>query len=103
MNVLFDTTPEEKRVQAGQVWQLGQHLLYCGDSASDDFIRLCKQSQASFAFADPPYNAGVASWDRGFQWQHDYLPDVAPIVAVTPGIASMRDLVNWVKLARILR
>lgn len=76
-------------VTAGQWWQLGKHLLYCGDSSSEEFITNAKG--ATFAFADPPYNAGKADWDHGFQWQHDYLADAADIVAVTPGISAVAD------------
>lgn len=78
-------------VQLGQWWKLGQHLLYCGDSASEVFLNRCKQAEAHFVFADPPYNAGVDEWDSGFEWKHDYLSEVAPIVAVTPGISAIRD------------
>jgi DNA modification methylase len=83
-----------KGVEPGQLWKLGRHLLYCGDSSSETFINLCKQSEASFAFADPPYNAGVDVWDVGFEWKHDYLSDVAPVVAVTPGISAIKDFMG---------
>lgn len=81
-------------VRPGQTWRLGRHLLYCGDSSSEQFINLCKQSGASFAFADPPYNAGVAEWDNDFVWKHDYLSQVAPTVAVTPGISAIKDFMR---------
>lgn len=83
-----------KIIEPGQVWQLGQHLLYCGDSASGYFVDLATKSTPSFAFADPPYNAGVAEWDKDFQWQHDYLSTIAPIVAVTPGISAIKDFMR---------
>ena len=83
-----------KGVQPGQWWQLGQHRLYCGNSATNGFFDLCKQAEASFAFADPPYNAGVAEWDNDFTWQHDYLMDIAPVVAVTPGISAIKDFMQ---------
>lgn len=70
-------------------WKLGEHLLYCGDSADQEFIDRC--AGATFAFADPPYNAGKADWDHGFKWRHDYLADVAQITAVTPGISAIAD------------
>ncbi|GAC1694672.1 MAG: hypothetical protein PVS3B3_18930 [Ktedonobacteraceae bacterium] len=81
-------------VTPGSLWRLGTHLLYCGDSASQDFIDLCKRKNVSFAFADPPYNAGVAEWDVEFKWQHDYLSEIAPIVAVTPGISAIKDFMR---------
>lgn len=79
-----------KGVQLGQWWKLGEHQIYCGDSSDTDFIERAKNAEASFAFADPPYNAGVAEWDRNFKWRHNYLSDVAPIVAVTPGISAIK-------------
>ena len=78
-----------KSVQPGQWWQLGEHLLYCGDSADETFTS--RAAGAEFAFADPPYNAGKADWDHGFTWRHDYLADAAAIVAVTPGISAIPD------------
>ncbi|KAM3100282.1 ParB N-terminal domain-containing protein [Phormidesmis sp. 146-35] len=59
-------TPE---IQIGDEWLLERHLVYCGDTASEDFIdRL--PSDAALAIITP---------DR---WQHDYLADEARIVAV---------------------
>jgi hypothetical protein len=78
-----------KSVQPGQWWQLGEHLLYCGDSADEAFTS--RAAGAQLAFADPPYNAGKADWDHGFTWRHDYLTDAAAIVAVTPGISAIAD------------
>lgn len=77
------------QVQPGEWWQLGPHRLYCGDSAHPDFI--AEAHGASFAFADPPYNAGKAEWDSGFVWRHDYLTDAAEITVVTPGISAIAD------------
>jgi site-specific DNA-methyltransferase (adenine-specific) len=84
----------ELQVQEGDVWQLGNHVLYCGDNRSETFLGLCRQHDIAFAFADPPYNAGVDDWDYGFMWEHDYLLDFAPLVAVTPGISSMQQFLR---------
>ena len=73
-------------VEVGQWWRLGGHLLYCGDTSQPEFYGAI--DGAAFAFADPPYNAGVADWDTAFEWNHDWLIERAPVVAVTPGIAS---------------
>jgi len=80
---------DPKNPQPGQWWQLGPHRLYCGDSTDPEFIKAAEG--AAFAFADPPYNAGKAEWDEGFEWGHDYLADVADITAVTPGISAVQD------------
>lgn len=62
----FDTTPEEgpTRCQPGDLWQLGQHRLLCGDSTKqEDVERLMAGEQANMVFTDPPY--GVAYRGRG--------------------------------------
>lgn len=76
-------------VNLGEWWQLGDHLLYCGDSTDEGFVDRARG--AKFAFADPPYNAGKAEWDHGFTWRHDYLAEIAEIAAVTPGISAIAD------------
>lgn len=76
-------------VQPGEWWRLGEHMLYCGDTSAPEFIT--RLPQAAFAFADPPYNAGVDVWDTEFIWNHDYLIASARRVVVTPGIASLFD------------
>ncbi len=78
---------EKKVVFPGEWWRLGRHLLYCGDTSIGEFRSALPL--AAFAFADPPYGAGVDVWDDEFVWDHDYLADVANIVAVTPGISSI--------------
>lgn len=87
-----------KIIELGQTWQLGAHTLYCGDSASKHFQALALQSEASFAFADPPYNAGVDEWDKDFVWDHDYLIDAAPIVGVTPGISEIKNFMRSTRM-----
>ncbi len=43
--------------QAGDLWQLGDHRLLCGDSTKeDDVLSLMDGQLADMAFTDPPYN-----------------------------------------------
>lgn len=54
----FDTTPEDgpTTVQPGQLWQLGEHRLLCGDSTkAEDVARLMNGERASIMVTDPPY------------------------------------------------
>jgi ParB/RepB/Spo0J family partition protein len=81
--------PPKPDAKQGEWYKLGYHLLYCGDTGQPEFWQ--DLPQAAFAFADPPYNAGVDEWDEGFEWAHDWLIDKAPIAAVTPGIESIQD------------
>lgn len=75
------------KVTLGDTWALGNHSLFCGDSAT-----WRPPQRARMAFADPPYNAGVADWDIGFNWRHDWLEEWADYVFVTPGSANIRSL-----------
>ncbi|MGH6679466.1 MAG: site-specific DNA-methyltransferase, partial [Bradyrhizobium sp.] len=46
--------------QPGDVWQLGDHCLYCGDASSEAaFGLLMKEECAGVVFVDPPYNVRV--------------------------------------------
>jgi DNA modification methylase len=46
--------------QQGEVWQLGDHLLYCGDATSEaSFDILMREQLAQVAFIDPPYNVPI--------------------------------------------
>jgi hypothetical protein len=82
------------KCEYGKWYKLGNHLLYCGSNNDESFLNRLKEHPASFAFADPPYNADVAEWDSNFTWSQDWLIDYAPIVAVTPGIVSIYDFMN---------
>jgi DNA modification methylase len=49
----------ETKVKAGEVWQLGEHRLMCGDSTDADAVaKLMNGERADIAFTSPPYNAG---------------------------------------------
>jgi DNA modification methylase len=46
-------------VQRGDIWQLGNHILMCGDSTSEDDVNnLMNGEKADICFTSPPYNAG---------------------------------------------
>jgi 16S rRNA G966 N2-methylase RsmD len=84
------------QVSPGEWWQLGRHILFCGDTSTEEFVS--RMPKVPFAFADPPYNAGVAEWDEGFEWRHDWLIEKAQVVAVTPGISSIFDFARITKM-----
>lgn len=45
------------RVRRGEIWQLGEHRLMCGDSTNrDDVIALMGGATADLLVTDPPYN-----------------------------------------------
>jgi DNA modification methylase len=56
-----DAVPEnvKTRCKAGDLWQLGEHRLLCGDSTKkEDVTRLMAGEKADITFTSPPYNAG---------------------------------------------
>ncbi|WP_342772861.1 hypothetical protein [Paenibacillus lentus] len=53
---------DEPEMQRGDVWQLGPHLLMCGDATNpEDMARLMGDAKAALVVSDPPYNVAVES------------------------------------------
>jgi len=53
---------EESETNYGDVWQLGRHLLICGDATNqEDVLRLLDGNKADLVVTDPPYNVAVES------------------------------------------
>ena len=49
--------PAEPKAKEGQIYQLGNHRLMCGDSTnSDDVEKLMNTQQVDLFLSDPPYN-----------------------------------------------
>lgn len=63
--IVEDIPPEadeenEPRTKLGDIWQLGEHRLMCGDSTDKTTVeRLMDGNKADIAFTSPPYNAGT--------------------------------------------
>ena len=87
-----DSMPaDDVKVSEGDIFQLGSHILVCGDNTDPAVIEYLRQFHFSFSFADPPYNLGVADYDKGnFVWTQEYLTEISDIVAVTPGINNIQ-------------
>lgn len=61
--VTEDEIPEKVKpvCKRGEVWQLGEHRLMCGDSTDPEcFAKLMNGERADIAFTSPPYNAGTS-------------------------------------------
>ncbi|MBO3463381.1 ParB N-terminal domain-containing protein [Aetokthonos hydrillicola Thurmond2011] len=61
---------KELGVKVGEEWILGRHLIYCGDTAGKEFMKLL------------PSNAALAIATLSQTWNHDYLVNEARVVAV---------------------
>lgn len=55
----------EERCAKGDVWQLGEHRLMCGDSSSkEDFATLMQGEKADLVFTDPPYGVSIGDKNK---------------------------------------
>ena len=70
-------TPVEPKTKLGDIYQLGNHRLMCGDSTSIDAVeKLMDGQKADMVFTDPPYNIdyqGVK--DKREKIKNDKMPD----------------------------
>ena len=65
--VVEDDVPEDVETwcKLGDLWQLGDHRLICGDSTDENVVdKLMDGKKADMVFTDPPYN--IASESRNF-------------------------------------
>lgn len=58
---VIPAVPESPRVRPGDIWQLGEHRVACGDGRDRDFLaRLVGDgARIDCAFLDPPYNVKI--------------------------------------------
>lgn len=53
---------KEPETKYGDVWQLGRHILVCGDATKlEDVKKLMGENKAALIVTDPPYNVAVKS------------------------------------------
>lgn len=66
-----DEDDVETICKPGDIWQLGEHRLMCGDSTSQtDVLKLMNGETADLWLTDPPYNVAVHN-SRGMTIQND--------------------------------
>ena len=81
-----DAIPDEPRTKLGDLWQLGDHRLICGDSTDVNVIeRLMDGQKADMVMTDPPYGidaekmtmgSGAKEFYRGQDWDSER-PDIS--------------------------
>ena len=77
--------PEESTSKLGDIYQLGEHRLMCGDSTNAEHVlKLMDGAKADMVFTDPPYNVNYAdkniflnNADKGNRIQDDIENDHA--------------------------
>ena len=81
--------PEEPKTRLGDIYQLGNHRLMCGDSTNIDAVdELMDGQKANMVFTDPPYGVEYQSNMRTKSQKFDVLAnddqflDIAPILEV---------------------
>ena len=89
-----DELREKWGVELGQLWQLGEHRLVCGDCTDAAVVeRLMDGEKAEMVWTDPPY--GVAVGDK-----NKFLNSIAPSNRIEENLEN--DTLDEPKLAKML-
>jgi DNA modification methylase len=93
--------PEEPKTKLGDIYQLGNHRLMCGDSTSIDAVdKLMDGQKADMVFTDPPYGVsytgGAKKWDgiKNDSLQNENLVDFLNSV-FNCAVISTKDSAPW--------
>lgn len=66
---------EEPKAKLGDIYQLGEHRLMCGDSTSiNDVEKLMNDTKADLLLTDPPYNVAITN-SQGMTIENDNMKD----------------------------
>lgn len=81
--------PEEPKTKLGDIYQLGNYRLMCGDSTSIDSVeKLMDGNKADMVFTDPPYGISYQSNGRTKSEKFDVIKnddvilDIVPIIEI---------------------
>ena len=85
-----DAIPDEPRTKLGDLWQLGDHRLICGDSTDVNVIeRLMDGVKADMVFCDAPYGY---KYESNYQDKYEMLKNDDKILDFIPAIwGAMKD------------
>lgn len=57
--------PKKLKTRTGDIWELGEHRLLCGDSTKmTDILRLMDKKKAEMCFTSPPYNMAGGMYEN---------------------------------------
>jgi len=72
-----DELQKKWKTELGQLWQLGEHQILCGDSIKDDDVkRLMGDDKATICWTDPPWNVSyVGKSKNALTIENDNLGD----------------------------
>ena len=86
--VVEDEVPEEVEhvCKKGEIWQLGEHRLMCGDSTDADAVaKLMNGERADLVFTDPPYGmnldtdySSMQGFGQGGKYDAGHVDDFTP-------------------------
>lgn len=63
--------PKEAKSKPGEIYQLGNHYLMCGDSTNEDDVeKLMHGAKADLVVTDPPYNVNISN-SQGMTIEND--------------------------------
>jgi DNA modification methylase len=73
--------PEEPRSKLGDLYELGEHRVLCGDSTKlEDVEQLMDGKKADMVFTDPPYNLETkGGWDVANRPDLDFIANFNPV------------------------
>lgn len=73
-----EAPPKAPKAKRGDIYQLGNHRLMCGDSTSeDDMGKLLDGYEMDLCVTDPPYNVNYQSKSTGKKIDNDNMEDAA--------------------------
>ena len=79
--------PEEPVTKDGDIYELGQHILLCGDSVKEDDVKkLMKNDKAKLVFTDPPYGLEYQSNSRTKTKQFEKIKNDNQILNFIPNL-----------------
>ena len=91
-----EALPEEAVTKLGDIWQLGEHILACGDSTnSEDMKRLVDDRVVDLIVTDPPYNVAYEGKTKDklkIQNDHQSTDDFTAFLE-----AAFKNMAEWLK------